>query len=526
MRKLFNNIYKKAAVFLLCMTIIGINACHDLNEVVYSDETTANYYKDGDQVMSAYLAPYTFLQNVMFEIHWSLLAFSTDEAAATVKVGESWEWNDAPRWTQLHRHTWNSSLDWILWEWFQVWQGIGYCNQFLDAMEDRDVSSFNLPISKEQMMAEIKVLRAYLYSLAMDVFGNIPIVVEVGEPNPPTRPRAEVFEFIEKEILENIDALGEKGGAGWYGKFTKTAAYTMLARLYLNAEVYTGTARWNDAITAADYVLNSGLYNLDPTWDAPFKVNNAQSQENIFVVPYDVNNARGFNITAQCLPGAMKDAYDFPDWPWGKIVTQESYFRLYQDNDLRINQWLVGPQSYIDANGVEQPVWGWYDQDGQQLVIKPEIQMFNNPNHAYGEGVRNVKYEVERGMVWNNNNDYVVFRLAEVMFIKAEAIMRLNGGNATSEAVDLINQVRARAFVQGDPDAAYTTATLTMDELLDERAREFSYEAKRREDLIRFGKFGDAWWEKPASDKTREIFPIPMQILTANPALVQNPGYN
>jgi hypothetical protein len=516
---------KKVILILIFSTLLGINACNDLEENVYSDETTVNYYQNADQVMAAYLAPYTFLQNAVFEIHWSLLAFSTDEAAATVKVGESWEWNDAPRWTQLHQHTWTSSLDWILWEWFQIWQGIGYANHFITEMEGRDVSNYNLPISQEQMIAEIKMVRAYLYTMAMDVFGNVPIVVSLGVPNPPTRPRAEVFEFIETEILENIDMLGEKNHGNWYGKFTQSAAYTMLARLYLNAEVYTGTPRWEDAIAAADVVLNSGVYELDPTWDAPFYIQNQFSNENIFVIPYDVNNARGFNIATQALPGAMKDAFDFQDYPWGKMVTQESFFRLFSENDFRINQWLVGPQSYIDENGEEQPVEGWYDQDGQQLVIKPEIQMFNNPNQAYGEGVRNIKYEIEKGQGLNNNNDLVVFRLAEVMFIKAEALMRLNGGNATQEAVNLINQVRARSFAEGDPDATYTTATLTMDELLDERAREFSWEMKRREDLIRFGKFTDAWWEKPASAEHRTLFPIPLPILTANPALEQNPGY-
>lgn len=510
---------------MLFTLVMGTNACNDLDEKVYSDETIQNYYTNRDQVMAAYLTPYTFLQNVMYDVHWSLVSFSTDEAAATVKVGEPWEWNDAPRWTQLHKHTWTSNLDWILWEWYQVWQGIGFCNQFLEAIEDRDVSSFNLPISKEQMIAEVKMVRALLYYFAMDEFGNVPIVEKIGEPNPPTRPRAEVFAFVEKEILENMNQLGEKGDIGWYGKFTKTAAQALLARLYLNAEVYTGTPRWDDAIAASDAIINSGLYQLDPTWDAPFYANNQFSRENIFVIPYDANNARGFNIATQNLPGAMKEAYGFPDYPWGKMVTQESFFNLFKENDFRINQWLVGPQSYIDINGVEQPVMGWYDQDGQQLVIKPQIQMFNNPNAAYGEGVRNVKYEVEKGVVWNNNNDLVMFRLSEIMFIKAEALMRKAGGAAPQEAVDLINQVRARSFAAGDPDATYTTGSLNMDELLDERGREFAYEMKRREDLIRFGKYGNAWWEKPASDKTRELFPIPLQILTANPALVQNPGY-
>ena len=121
----------------------------------------------------------------------------------------------------------------------------------------------------------------------------------------------------------------------------------------------------------------------------------------------------------------------------------------------------------------------------------------------------------------------VVFRYADILFMKAECIMRLNGGTATQEAVDLVNKVRKRNFSSGNFNTAkYTISKLTMGELLDERGREFAYEMLRREDLIRFEKFGEAWWEKPAdADKHFEIFPIPQNVLTANPSLKQNPGY-
>jgi|GEM_PF-2968250 len=130
------------------------------------------------------------------------------------------------------------------------------------------------------------------------------------------------------------------------------------------------------------------------------------------------------------------------------------------------------------------------------------------------------------GMITENmNNDLVVFRYADVLFMKAESLMRKNGNIATSEAVGLINDVRARSFASGDAAAKYTILALTANELLDERASEFAYEMTRREDLIRFGKFNEAWWEKPVTDAHYEVFPIPTNIKTANPALDQNPGY-
>lgn len=516
------NILRRSILVLAAITLLGVHACNDLDEKVYSAVTTENFYSTPDQVMAAYLLPYSFLTAVVYDIHWSLETMSTDEAVATVKNGQGFE---NGRWIQLHQHTWSSSLDFILWEWYNLTQGVGYCNQFLGILEQNDFSSMNLPVSQDRMIAEVRMLRALYYYFLMGVYGNVPIVTRVGEPNPPTHPRAEVFAFIEKEILESMSGLGEKGDPGWYGHFTKTAANALLARMYINAEVFTGTARWDDAIAASDAILESGKYVLDPTWDAPFKIDNQYSNENILVVPYDANYAPGFNITTQNLPGAMRDAYDFPDYPWGKTVTQESFYNLFKPNDRRIDQWLVGPQSYIDDNGDEQIVWGWWDQDGQQLVIRPEIEKLNNQTGGYGDGVRNVKYEVEKGVIWGNNNDFVLFRLSEIMFIKAEALMRKSGGVATDEAVDLINEVRARSFDPADPDATYTVATLTLDELLDERGREFAYEMKRREDLIRFGKFGDEWWEKPESPETRELYPIPFQIRTSNPALDQNLGY-
>ena len=123
------------------------------------------------------------------------------------------------------------------------------------------------------------------------------------------------------------------------------------------------------------------------------------------------------------------------------------------------------------------------------------------------------------------NNDLVVFRLGDIMDMEAECLMRQNGGAATQAAVNLVNTVRSRSFKSGDKGSAYTTSTLTLDELLNERGREFSYEMKRREDMIRFGHFNDAWWEKPATDAHYQLYPIPYNAITTNNNLKQNPGY-
>src|SRR5205085_11634914 len=132
-----------------------------------------------------------------------------------------------------------------------------------DNIQNVDVSTMNLSISKDQMIAEIRMVRALHYYWALGEFGNIPIVGHVGEKNPTNSTPAEAFAFIEKEIKESIPNLSEKGDDGWYGHFTKSAANALLAKLYLNSEAMTGEARWQEAIDACDAVIQSGKYHLD-----------------------------------------------------------------------------------------------------------------------------------------------------------------------------------------------------------------------------------------------------------------------
>lgn len=513
----------KSFNILLLVTFIAVicfNGCNDLAQVPYSEQTPENFYQNADQITSAYVLPYAYMQTNVYQVHFQVQEFTTDEAVVPVRYGYV---DQEGQWIRFQRHTWTSDDNWIQYEWDYLFQAIGYCNQFLDNIQDRDLSNMNLPVSKEQMIAEIKMVRALHYYWALSNFGNVPIVESIGEPSPPTRSSTEVFEFIEKEIEENIPHLSDKGDPNWYGHFTKSAAQALLAKLYLNAEVFTGTARWDDCITACDAVLASD-YSLDPNWNDPFRIDNETSNENVFVVPFDGSNAQGFNFIQQNIHENILFAKHGVNWyGWHKISTQESFYNLYQSNDYRIDQWVVGEQTYTDENGDEQPVMTW---GGEPMVVTPQIEMLINNNGGEAQGVMNVKYEIEPGGLPNMSNDMVIFRLADIMLMKAEALMRQNGGSATQEAVNLVNQVRERSFDAGDPDAAYTTTTLTLDELLDERGRELAYEMHRREDLIRFGQFTNAWWEKEQSEEYRALFPIPAEQLTANPALEQNPGYN
>lgn len=510
---------KKSLLVSLIAAVGFFSSCSDLSQDPYGQQTPENFYTNAEQVTSAYVLPYVYMQSNIYQVHFQVHEFVTDEAVVPARYGYV---DQEGQWIRFQRHTWTSDDNWIELEWNYLFQAIGYCNQFLSDMDDTDLGNMNLPVNKEQMVAEVKMVRALHYYWALSSFGNVPIIEEIGEPSPETRPSSEVFQFIEREIQDNLLLLSEKGDPNWYGHFTKSAARALLSKLYINAEVFTGTPRWADAITTIDAVLNAN-YSLDASWNDPFRINNQSSDENIFVVPFDANNAQGFNFIQQNLHENILFAKYNVDWyGWHKISSQKSFYELYDENDARINQWVVGPQTYVNENGEEQPIMNW---SGEPMVVTPEINQLVNNEGGEAEGVMNVKYEIQPGGLSNMSNDMVIFRLADLMLMKAEAIMRQNGGTATQEAVDLVNQVRSRSFDSGAPGAMYTTSTLTLDELLDERGRELAYEMHRREDLIRFDKFTDAWWEKDVSEEYRELFPIPVKQLTANPNLEQNPGY-
>ncbi len=521
--------YYKSLLVAVIIIIIGYSCTKKLDEKVYSQDTPGNFYQTADQVVAAYVLPYSYMQTHIYQVHFQDVEFVTDEACVPVLFGYV---DQGGQWIRFHQHSWAAPDPWILSEWQDLYQEIGYCNNFIDNIQNIDVSTMNLPVSKEQMIAEVRMVRALHYYWALSEFGNIPYVEHTGEINPVNRTPAEAFDSIENEIKESIPGLSEKGDDNWYGHFTKTAAYTLLAKLYLNAEAITGTARWQDCMNACDDVIKSGKYSLDAHWNDPFKVQNENSDEDIYNVPFDANNAQQFNFIEQNIHEYItqykyKDEHDY-GYGWRKISTQESFYNLFQKNDARIDQWIVGKQTYVDDNGDKQDI---YDYNGNPMVITPKINDLTDANDD--EGVMNIKYEIEQNAdygsngIVNMNNDMVVFRYADILMMKAECLMRLGGNAATQEAVDLVNLVRQRDFSDDDwQDEKYTTSTLTMNELLNERGREFAYEMFRREDLIRFGKFQNAWWGKDQDpDKHYELFPIPQIVLTSNPALKQNPGY-
>lgn len=284
---------------------------------------------------------------------------------------------------------------------------------------------------------------------------------------------------------------------------------------------------------------------LDPNITDQFKNNNDLSKEVIFSIAYDFTRGQFepswpsefYHFAQQQIYGGSRGGND-------GIVLIPGTYSTYSETDLRRSTWLsIGPQLKF-SDGVS-PVLGTVEYSGQPLVFVDNIRKNRSnstvSNMSEGEensGVRFNKYKLGNSIdgVVNgvrvlpdpnyNNTDWNVYRLTWIYFAKAEAIMRKNANTATAEVLTLINATKARAFTT-TTFVPYTAATLTMDEFLAERGREFIFEGFRRDDLIRFGKFTTTpWWDHTPSAVARNLFPIPQQQRDANANLTQNPGYN
>ena len=539
------------------LTLMGLGACTKLDENVYDQITSDRFYTNRNEILSAVLRPYTHANAWVTPADqrnwWELSELSSDQLAWPTKGPHG---EDGGKWKRLHYHSWFVNDDYINNAWTLMYWGMGLCSDPIQKISAREPSAMGITQEeKDSYLAELRLLRAFHYLKIMDLWGNVPISTEpasgVSVELPSTTPRAEVFAFIEKEIKDNIDKA-PKLSKQMLGRMTQAGAYAMLVELYLNAEVWTGTPRWDDCIAAADALISgqgggqNGAMALDPNISDQFMTDNHLSKEVIFSIAYDFTRAN-------FQPSWPSEFYHFKQreiYGGGRngnngVVVIPGVYTTYDDEDLRKTNWLrIGPQVRFEDG---DPVTGAEEYQGEQLVFVDEIRRASrgetSSTMSDGEensGVRFDKYKLGNSLAGivngvrvapdpeYNNTDWNVYRLTWIYFAKAEALMRKNGGSANAQAVELINTSKRRAFSDADWSShAYTTSSLTLEELLAERGREFIFEGFRRSDLIRFNKYTtDAWWDHQPSTETRKLFPIPQQQRSLNRNLDQNPGYN
>ncbi|WP_143822331.1 RagB/SusD family nutrient uptake outer membrane protein [Mucilaginibacter pedocola] len=526
-------------------TLLFLGAgCTKLNETVYSDLYKDNFYKSRTEVLQAALRPMTHLQSWIAPIrgdgYYYHAEMCSDQVAWPQKGRHAYDNGDHIR---QHYHTWTDNEGRMRNAWVGIWTGVGYCNAAIEDLEK--LNPGNIGMSETEMkaiLAELHVLRAFHYIKLMDLWGNIPVVTQVGLPaNPATQPRAEVFKFIQTE-LETFTPQLLPYSAELVGRIGQTGGYAMMAELYLNAEKWTGTAMWDKCIAACDKILGGtagglgGAPKLAPNLTETFANTNRTAPEALFQYAY--SNKGGFVWDFIPLFGFsnMSAALDVGYAGNNGYVVIPTFFDTYAENDIRKKEWfLFGPQYKF---GTTTPILGTEEYNGKPLIYvntirrETEGEVSGPGGMTRGEensGARFNKYKTGRLSDPNyRENHFMIYRLTEIYFDKAEALMRKNGGSATQEAVNLINESRKRAFSDADwQTARYTPATLTMDELLAEKGREFIFEGKRRTDIIRFGRFNTGtWWDHTATNNpNREIYPIPSTQLANNPNLKQNPGY-
>ncbi|WP_299053429.1 RagB/SusD family nutrient uptake outer membrane protein [uncultured Polaribacter sp.] len=529
-------------------------------------------------------------------------------------------WGDAGL-PDLHGMYWSSSNDFSEAMYYRLAQEVSFCNSFIDnasILSDTEVTSY---------IAEARFLRAFTYYNLMDLYGSVPLVTSVTTELPSQATRTELFNFIETELLE-IETLLKDSGSNEYGRVDKVAAWALLSKLYLNAEVWTGATKYTESVTYSNKVMTSS-YIINTTdangngsaYDELFLAdNNTNGAQNEFIFALNFDGLRsqtygGSTFIVHAAIGGSMNATDFGvNGGWGGLRTTKNLVNKFDVDvaalnnnlgtqsdwglvgDATLNSWNgpdmemfetatnvfsiyatlnTGEMKFrfnedwgnnygddnndgsLEAGGANIPVTsagtyfitldlnnatytitpfvgdsrGMFYKDGQTLEIE-EIPTFEN-----GYAVTKFKNIDSSGNQGSDaagdfvDTDLPLLRVAEIYLNYAEATLR-GGGGDLSLAVTKINELRERAY--GNTSGNISSGDLTLDFVLDERSRELYWEGQRRTDLVRYNYFTSDTYLWPFKGDTkdgsgvddyRNIFPLPNNIITTNPNLIQNTGY-
>jgi hypothetical protein len=523
----------KALGITAALAAVAVTACTDPTVAPKSTVTGANFFNDPTSYKEFLAKIYlglsvggqqggdgsTDIQGIdggfsqYMRLFWEMQELPTDEAVIA--------WGDQTL-PEMNTQGWNASNTFVNAMYYRVFFQINMANEFLRQSTDAMLASRGqtaLEDSVHMYRAEARFLRALSYWHALDFFGGVPLATEntpIGAVPPPQATRTDIYNYVVAE-LQAIKSQLPPPGVNTYGRATGPAADMLLAELYLNAGVYTGTPNYAGALSEASTVIADG-YSLASNYFYNFDADNNTSPEIIFSVPEDgihtqTYGSTNFIIHASCGNSMNPSAYGV-DGCWYGLRMKPSAHDLYAAGDTRANNFYTS---------------------GQTVAIT-DIKNF-------GAGIPNPKFsnKTHTGSTGSNisfaDTDFPMFRLGEAYLIYAEAQVRGGGGDTTT-ALSYVNALRERAF--GDATHDVVDSQLTLPFLLAERGRELMWEAHRRTDLVRFGDFTGGnyiWAFKGASaypgtdsvgvatDAHLNLYPLPANVLIANPKLKQNPGY-
>ncbi|MFZ4542782.1 MAG: RagB/SusD family nutrient uptake outer membrane protein [Saprospiraceae bacterium] len=526
--------YKFSISFLMLFVVFTLSSClKDLNQEPTIEVTSAAVYKDPSNYIKVLAKLYSGLAtsgqqgpsgkadlagldegfSQYARLYWKLQELPTDEAVC------GWRDGTLP---DFHTMTWTPSNEFIRTFFARVYYQITLCNEFIrettdEKLKDRGVVAA-LANDIKAFRAEARFLRALSYYHAMDFYGNVPFVTEADAPGsffPIQKDRAFIYNYVESELKAIDGDLNAPRAV--YGRADKACAWALLAKLYLNSEVYIAQKKYTEAITYSKKVIDAG-YILNAKYETLFMADNNTSKEIIFSIQSDGLNTRTWGGTTFMvnapIGGSMSSAEFGVKGGWGGLRTTSAFVTKFDEID-------INRKGDLRAN---------FHTDGQNREIE---DMFTFKD---GYAIKKFKNVTSTGKVGSDptgthpDTDFPLLRLADFYLVYAEAVLRGGSGGDRATALNYVNLLKTRSSATTIADK-----DLNLDFILDERARELYWEAQRRTDLIRFNKFTTGTYLWPWKGNAKEgkavgdhmnLYPIPADDLASNKNLKQNDGYN
>lgn len=547
--KKINHSIKIGIIAMVSIPII-FSACTKLKDTSYNQIISSEFTPTSSELPALAGAAYVDWRGLLLQ--WNTVyraqEVSADEMLTPARPNG---WVDGGVYRRLHEHKWTTDDDVVINIWTRAYQGITNCNRII-----YQVQSGAIPVASKDtasLVAEMKLLRASYYWMLCDIYGNVPIVDRFDVPAgylPVQNTRKEVYDFIVNDLINNIPKVTDEVSTKTYGKFNKWAGLTLLAKMYLNAEVYTGTPEWEKCKAVCDTIINfanaTGKFVLEPNQKNVFVTENENSKEIIFALPFDskyVNDWNSFDVHMQTLEPENQKTYNLQSSPWGGVCAIPQFINTFDPDDSRLTDNFIMGQQYTASGDSIFGTMGAYV--GKPLAYRNYLPGVDQSEEV--DGYRLGKFEIAMGATNRLSNDWPLFRYADVLMMKAECLLRT--GDADGAAA-LVTEVRQRDF-KSDPSKAVVTgaqllkgssydyglrnhlatteeggADIQYGRFLDELAWEFNQEARRRTDMIRFGIFTKkSWLSHSPNGAYRALYPIPKTEIDKNPNLKQNPGY-
>ena len=511
--------FNKFSILIALLTLI-FTSCTDLKEEVLDEQLGSDLVNNPDNIDALINPPYAQLRRTIeWYDYWAIQQISTDETAFPTR---GTDWFDNGAWQQLYLHTWTPDHIRLVNVWDVLGQGISRSNTAIHY-----IGEFPETPTTTQYINEARFLRAYYMYLMVDLFGQVPYR-DADDMDfsklPEVKDRKSATDFIIAELKEILPNLKTRT-AVTSERATVGAANALLAKIYLNYQVYAGEAKWADAVKYADDVISSGEYVVTNDYWSMFQYDVTNHPEFILTCPMSddfemgsgsvwVNFTLHYNMTF----GTYTSLWN------GGCTTTDFVNTFDQVNDTRFYDGRIESTTGLNQGFL---IGQQYDMAGNPLTIRSGAPLVFTPDFTLGdakenEGIRVIKFAPNPGTTrqFSSPNDVPLLRISDIYLVRAEAKFR--NGDVTGALAD-INYIRARRSSTGKTLPALTT--LTADDILKERGFELYWEGFRRQDMVRFGKLTDARQQKPATVATKNLYPIPTSALDVNKNLGQNPGY-